>query len=84
MKLSYLPYLILSLIAGLTVGVLLALFVGITAMLHSLIAFPVQVYRTSTSRLKQVEQIIENENIWDRHIRRMEDKKQQYKDHDPV
>tara|TARA_B100000131_G_scaffold290449_1_gene303228 strand:+ start:38 stop:274 length:237 start_codon:yes stop_codon:yes gene_type:complete len=75
MKLNHLPYLILSMIAGLTVGVLLALFVGITAMLHSLLAFPIQVYRTSTARLKEVEQIIENENIWDRHIRRMEDKK---------
>ena len=75
MKLNHLPYLILSIIAGLTVGVLLALFVGITAMLHSLLAFPIQVYRTSTARLKEVEQIIENENIWDRHIRRMEDNK---------
>tara|TARA_B100000519_G_C14210246_1_gene422295 strand:+ start:1029 stop:1283 length:255 start_codon:yes stop_codon:yes gene_type:complete len=84
MKLSYLPYLILSIIAGLTVGILLAVFVGVTAMLHSLLAFPIQVYRTSTARLKEVEQIIQNENIWDRHIRRMEDKKQQYKDHDPV
>ena len=75
MKLSYLTYLILSIIAGLTVGILLAVFVGVTAMLHSLIAFPVQVYRTSTARLKEVEQIIENEDIWDRHIRRMEDNK---------
>jgi len=75
MKLNHLPYLILSIIAGLTVGVLLALFVGITAMLHSLLAFPIQVYRTSTARLREVEQIIENENIWDRHIRRMEDNK---------
>ena len=82
MKLSYLPYLILSIIAGLTVGILLAVFVGVTAMLHSLLAFPIQVYRTSTARLKEVEQIIQNENIWDRHIRRMEDKKQQYKDHE--
>ena len=84
MKLNHLPYLILSIIAGLTVGVILAVFVGITAMVHSLIAFPMQVYHTSTTRLREVEQIIENEDIWDRHIRRMEKKKQQYKDHDPV
>jgi len=75
MKLNHLPYLILSLVAGLTVGILLAVFVGVTAMLHSLIAFPVQVYRTSTARLKEVEQIIANEDIWERHIRKMEENK---------
>jgi len=75
MKLNHLPYLILSLVAGLTVGILLAVFVGVTAMLHSLIAFPVQVYRTSTARLKEVEQIIANEDMWERHIRKMEENK---------
>tara|TARA_R110001592_G_scaffold90120_10_gene265081 strand:+ start:1034 stop:1270 length:237 start_codon:yes stop_codon:yes gene_type:complete len=75
MKLNHLPYLILSLVAGLTVGILLALFVGVTAMLHSLIAFPMQVYRTSTAKLNQVEQIIANEDMWERHIRKMEENK---------
>ena len=75
MKLNHLPYLILSLVAGLTVGVILAVFVGITAMVHSLVAFPMQVYRGATTRLREVEEIIENEDIWDRHIRKMEENK---------
>ncbi len=80
MKLNYVPYLILSIIAGLTVGVVVAVFASVAALVHTLFAFPIQVYRASTQRLRESDYIRENEDIWDRHIARMEKKKQQYKD----
>ena len=84
MKLNKLPYLLLSIVTGLTVGVLVAVFAGVVTLVHSLYAFPIQVYRSSTYRLRELEDIRKNEDIWDRHIARMEKKKQQYKDHDRV
>mgnify|MGYP003150512253 CR=1 FL=1 len=84
MKLNNLPYLILAIIAGLTVGIVVAAFASIAALVHTLFAFPIQVYYSSTRRSRELEDMRKNENIWDRHIARMEKKKQQYKDHDRV
>jgi hypothetical protein len=82
MKLNNLPYLILSIIAGLTVGVVVAVFASVAALVHTLLAFPIQVYYSSTKRLRELEGVKKNEDIWDRHIARMDEKKQQYKDRD--
>ena len=80
MKLNHLPYLILSIIAGLTVGVVVAVFASVAALVHTLFAFPIQVYYSSTQRRRESGHMRENEDIWDRHIARMEKKKQQLKD----
>ena len=84
MKPNYLPYLILSIIAGLTVGIVVAVFASVAALVHTLFAFPIQVYHSSTQKLRELEDIRKNEDIWDRHIARMDKKKQQYKDRDRV
>ena len=79
-------YFILSLIAGLTVGVILAVFLGLTVFFQTLLTFPVSVYLKSVSNYENDSQGASKKpvDIWDRHIARMNKKKQQYKDHDPV
>jgi len=49
MKFNYakLGYGLFSLVAGLTVGLLLAIFVGICAFLNSLVTFPLHIYKES-------------------------------------
>ena len=84
MKPNYLPYLILSIIAGLTVGIVVAVFASVAALVHTLFSFPIQVYYSSTQRRRESDYMRENEDIWDRHIARMDKKKQQYKDRDRV
>ena len=84
-------YAIFSLLAGLTVGVLLAAFIGISSFINSLIGFPVQIYKQcvvqhTARRMQKVFGIPKNnqfadakqpseESIWDKHIQRMEEKK---------
>ena len=84
-------YAIFSLLAGLTVGVLLAAFIGISSFINSLIGFPVQIYKQcvvqhTARRMQKVFGIRKNhqfadakqpseESIWDKHIQRMEEKK---------
>ena len=78
-------YLILSLIAGLTVGVVLAVFLGIAVFFQTLLSFPVSVYlRSLESRHGGSPPPKKPKDVWDRHIARMEKKKQQYKDRDRV
>ena len=61
MKFNYakLGYGLFSLAAGLTVGLLLAIFVGICAFLNSLVTFPLHIYKESVEayrarRLKKI------------------------------
>jgi len=93
MKFNYykIGYAIFSLFAGLTVGLLLAIFVGISIFFQSLIGFPVQVYRQciAQSTARRMQKIFgvpkdfqaadfkqpSEESIWDKHIQRMEEKK---------
>ena len=77
-------YFILSLIAGLTVGVILAVFLGLTVFFQTLLTFPVSVYLKSVSNHEGDSSRASKtpDDIWDRHIARMEQKKQQYKDHE--
>ena len=77
-------YFILSLIAGLTVGVILAVFLGLTVFFQTLLTLPVSVYLKSVSNHEGDSRRASKkpEDIWDRHIARMEQKKQQYKDHE--
>lgn len=94
MKYDYakLGYGLFSLVAGLTVGLLLATFIGICAFFNSLVIFPLQIYKKSVEahrarRLKRIFGVSKDfqradfqvppqeESIWDKHIRRMEQKK---------
>lgn len=61
MKFDYakLGYGLFSLVAGLTVGLLLAIFIGICAFFNSLVIFPLQIYKKSVEahrarRLKRI------------------------------
>lgn len=93
MKFNYykIGYAIFSLLAGLTVGVLLALFIAIGAFISSLIGFPAQIYKQciqqyTTRRMQKVFGVAKNTqfgdakqerqgSVWDKHIQRMEEKK---------
>lgn len=103
MKFNYakLGYGLFSLIAGLTVGVLLAIFIGLCAFFNSLVTFPLQIYKQSleASRARRLQKVFgvpkdfqradfqvpaQEESIWDKHIRRMEEKKKQKEDQAPL
>ena len=76
-KVIKLSYGILSIIAGLTVGLVLALYVGLLACLQAFIMFPLQVY-TNCVRSAIAKRMEENEDggveaMWERHIRRMKE-----------
>tara|TARA_R100001509_G_scaffold80249_1_gene45085 strand:- start:366 stop:662 length:297 start_codon:yes stop_codon:yes gene_type:complete len=93
MKFDYakLGYGLFSLVSGLTVGLLLAMFIGICAFFNSLITFPLQIYKQSVEayqvrRLRKIFGVRKDsqladfkqpseESIWDKHIQRMEQKK---------
>jgi predicted lipid-binding transport protein (Tim44 family) len=71
-------YAVLSIIAGLTVGLVLALYVGLLACLQAFFMFPLQVYTNciKSSMAKRIEDDSleqENKDIWKRHIQRMKD-----------
>ena len=81
-------HILISLIAALTVGVLLSLFIGIASLIDSFFKFPLQVYRNleEQERLRRLSQLFTphhngtpveplDDDIWERHIRRMEEKK---------
>jgi hypothetical protein len=74
-------HILVSILAALTVGVLLSLFIGIASLIDSFFKFPLQVYRNleEQERLRRLSQVFtptqEQENIWDKHIRKMEEKK---------
>ena len=78
-KLIKLSYAILSIVAGLTVGVILALYVGLMSCIQTLIVFPLQIYTNCVN--SAIEKKIKamgspaqgDEDMWDRHIQRMEE-----------
>jgi len=78
-KLIKLSYAILSIIAGLTVGVILSLYVGFMTCLNTFIMFPFQIYTNCVN--SAIEKKIKamgspaqgDEDMWDRHIQRMEE-----------
>tara|TARA_R110000744_G_scaffold25128_1_gene62445 strand:+ start:310 stop:570 length:261 start_codon:yes stop_codon:yes gene_type:complete len=78
-KVIKLSYGILSIIAGLTVGLVLALYVGILAGLGAFMMFPFQVYTNcvnSAIEKKMKDSGLssqENDKMWERHVRRMKD-----------
>ena len=78
-KLIKLSYAILSIVAGLTVGVILALYVGLMSCIQTLIVFPFQIYTNCVN--SAIEKKIKamgspaqgDEDMWERHIQRMEE-----------
>ena len=70
-KLIKLSYGILAILAGLTVGLALAVYVGLMTCLQTLIMFPFQVYTNCVKGA--IEKMGADENIWERHIRRMKE-----------
>ena len=78
-KLIKFSYAILSIIAGLTVGVVLSLYVGLMACIQTLIVFPFQIYTNCVN--SAIEKKIRamgspaqgDEDMWERHIQRMEE-----------
>ena len=78
-KLIKFSYAILSIIAGLTVGVILALYVGLMSCIQTLIVFPLQIYTNCVNSV--IEKKIKamgspaqgDEDMWERHIQRMEE-----------
>tara|TARA_R110002124_G_scaffold114147_1_gene268645 strand:- start:177 stop:479 length:303 start_codon:yes stop_codon:yes gene_type:complete len=61
MKFNYRNFLygLFSLIAGLTVGLLLAIFIALCAFFNSLVTFPLQIYRQSVeaSRVRRFQKV---------------------------
>jgi hypothetical protein len=75
-KLVKILYAILCILAGLTVGLVLALYVGIMSFLHTFVVFPVQVYKgcvKSAIDKKNGEDSDDVGGMWERHIRKMKD-----------
>ena len=77
-------HILVSILAALPVGVLLSLFIGIASLIDSFFKFPLQVYRNleEQERLRRLSQFFtptpaepKEDTIWDKHIRRMEEKK---------
>jgi len=78
-KLIKLLYAILSIIAGLTVGLVLSLYIALIAGLQTFLMFPLQVYNNCVrsaiaKRIEENEVVTQkNEDMWERHIRRMDE-----------
>ena len=78
-KLIKLLYAILSIIAGLTVGLVLSLYIALIAGLQTFIMFPLQVYnncvRSAIAKRMEENEVVaqKNEDMWERHIRRMDE-----------
>ena len=82
-------YAMVALISGLTVGVVVAIFVSFMKLLETLISFPLEVYRMMMQSYKTrimmqafmpespqepEEEKSESEKMWDRHIERIKNK----------
>ena len=79
-------HIIITIVAGLTVGIVLSTFIALAAFFNTLIDFPLTVYKNlaeaeKVRRLSQVfvpnnpQSTVTDDDMWDRHIRRMEEKK---------
>ena len=88
-------HVLISIVAALTVGVILSVFIGGASLLDAFVQFPIQVYRNlrEQERVRRLSQVFtpthtepkampEEENIWDKHIRRMEQKKKHNSNHE--
>ena len=88
-------HVLISIVAALTVGVLLSIFIGIASLLDTFFSFPIQVYRNlrQQEKLRRLSQVFtpaynepksepEEDTIWDKHIRRMEEKKKHNSNHE--
>ena len=71
-KLIKLSYGILAILAGLTVGLALAVYVGLMTCLQTFIMFPLQVYTSCVNNAIDKKMGADG-NIWERHIQRMKD-----------
>ena len=78
-KLIKLLYAILSIIAGLTVGLVLSLYIALIAGLQTFIMFPLQVYnncvRSAIAKRIEENEVVahKNKDMWERHIQRMDE-----------
>ena len=71
-KLAKITYAATAIVAGLTVGVVLSVYVGVVSCLQTLISFPLHIYNKSitTLMLQQQEVDSEEQDIWEKHINR--------------
>jgi hypothetical protein len=74
-KLNKIGYLLLSIFAGLTVGVVLSVYVGILACIQTLIGFPMRVYYgcVANAMARKFADSDTPEDIWSRHIEKIEE-----------
>jgi len=88
-------HILISIVAAFTVGVLLSIFIGLASLVDTFFTFPIQVYRNlrEQERVRRLSQLFTpqhkeapieplDENIWDKHIRRMEEKKKHNSNHE--
>tara|TARA_R100000664_G_C2665572_1_gene79844 strand:+ start:217 stop:462 length:246 start_codon:yes stop_codon:yes gene_type:complete len=71
-KLAKVSYAATAIVAGLTVGVVLSVYVGVVSCLQTLFSFPLHIYNKSitTLMLQQQELDSEEKDIWEKHINR--------------
>tara|TARA_Y100001951_G_C11096409_1_gene159554 strand:+ start:164 stop:409 length:246 start_codon:yes stop_codon:yes gene_type:complete len=71
-KLAKVTYAATAIVAGLTVGVVLSVYVGVVSCLQTLFSFPLHIYNKSitTLMLQQQELDSEEKDIWEKHINR--------------
>ena len=71
-KLAKVSYAATAIVAGLTVGVVLSVYVGVVSCLQTLFSFPLHIYNKSitTLMLQQQESDSEEKDIWEKHINR--------------
>ena len=71
-KLAKVTYAATAIVAGLTVGVVLSVYVGVVSCLQTLFSFPLHIYNKSitTLMLQQQEVDSEEQDIWEKHINR--------------
>ena len=88
-------HILISIFAALTVGVLLSVFIGVASLLDAFFNFPLQVYKNlqEQDRVRRLSQLFTpqhnetpveplDDDIWERHIRRMEEKKKHNGNHE--
>ena len=71
-KLAKVTYAATAIVAGLTVGVVLSVYVGVVSCVQTLFSFPLHIYNKSitTLMLQQQELDSEEKDIWEKHINR--------------
>ena len=71
-KLAKISYAATAIVAGLTVGVVLSVYVGVVSCIQTLFSFPLHIYNKSVTALilQQQEGQSEEQDIWEKHINR--------------